>query len=61
MFSHTLRSFNHHKLSRIHIGLKPTRSEVSKEPQELSVSTPFEVPKESNNFLNNKGKIKTEI
>lgn len=41
--------------------LKPTRSEVSKEPQELSMSTPFEVPKESINLLSNKGKIKTEI
>lgn len=43
------------------MGLKPTRSEVSKEPQELSMSTPFEAPKESNNPLSNKGNIKTEI
>lgn len=43
------------------MGLKPTRSEVSKEPQELSMSTPFEVPKELINLLSNKEKIKTEI
>lgn len=42
------------------MGLKPTRSEVSKEPQEL-MSIPSEVPKESNNLLSNKGKIKTQI